>query len=74
MNKYWYEEGMCRALGYKGQYPVAYTSVTETTYKKNFMSCTAISDGRCRQSENCEVFLSAPAELKDSWELREKKM
>lgn len=27
--KYFYEEGMCRALGYKGQYPVIYESNCE---------------------------------------------
>ena len=43
MKKYWYEEGMCHTLGYKGQWPVTYTSADGLVYKKECMACDAVS-------------------------------
>ena len=74
MKKFWYEEGMCRALGYKGQYPVTYTSEDKITYKRSCMSCSAIADGHCTQHETCEVFWAAPESMENNWQLRDKKM
>lgn len=72
-DKYWYEEGMCNALGYKGQYPVIYRSEDGDFYIRVCMACDAISKGICR-GEKCEVFEVSPAEMTDNWELRDKKM
>lgn len=71
--KYWYQEGMCRALGYKGQYPVIYKSEDGLVYTKECMACNAISEGKCK-SENCEVYDASPTEMENTWELRDKKM
>lgn len=73
-DKYWYEEGMCKALGYKGQYPVIYRSEAGTLYKRVCMGCTAISDGRCRISDQCQVILNAPEQMEYNWQLRDKKI
>ena len=74
MKKYWYEEGMCRSLGYKGQWPLIYTSQDGIIYKKDCMCCDMISDGQCTIHKNCEILSSAPNEMKANWQLREKKM
>lgn len=71
--KYWYQEGMCRAAGYKGQYPVMYKSEDGLNYSKASMACDMIFKGICK-GENCKVYDEAPAEMTDTWELREKKM
>ena len=73
MNKYWYEEGMCHALSYKGQWPIIYTSTDGLRYKKKCMACDMISDGHCTLHKNCEVLASAPQEMENTWKLRDKK-
>lgn len=64
---------MCRALGYKGQYPVVYKSEDGFSYKRGCMACDANSKGICKV-ENCEIFDESPTEMADTWELRDKKM
>ena len=61
MKKYWYEEGMCRTLGYKGQYPVIYTSTDDLIYNRECMCCTAVINGTCKIHQSCEILLTAPS-------------
>lgn len=72
--KYFYEEGMCHALGYKGQYPVIYEPISENMYKRRCMGCSMIEDGRCTIHTGCEILQNAPEQMPYSWQLRDKKM
>ena len=74
MKKYWYEEGMCRTLGYKGQYPVTYTSTDGLIYNRECMCCTAVINGTCKIHQSCEILLTAPASMENNWQLRDKKI
>ena len=72
--KYWYEEGMCKHMSYKGQWPVTYTSADGLVYKKECMACDAVSKGVCQLGTKCEVFKIATDEMESHWQLRDKKM
>ena len=75
IKKYWYEEGMCKFMQYKGQWPVAYVSDNGgVTYKKSCMACTVVENGECKLGENCSVFQIAAEEMEAHWNLRDKKM
>ena len=74
MKKYWYEEGMCKHMSYKGQWPVMYTSDNGLTYKKECMACTEVERGNCKLGSDCEVFKIAVDEMEAHWQLRDKKM
>lgn len=69
-----YEEGLCKALGYKGLYLVTYTAMDDGVYEKKCMACYMIQDGRCPIYEACEIFSSAPKTMENNWKLRSKKM
>ena len=51
-DKYWYEEGMCKAIGYKGQYPVVYNSNDGNLYTKASMGCDAVIGGKCKIADS----------------------
>ena len=74
VRKYWYEEGMCQHLRYKGLWPVAYVSEDDMVYKKECMACREVLDGKCKQERACEVFKRAAEKMEKSWQLRDKKM
>lgn len=74
MKKYWYEEGMCLHMKYKGQWPVIYISEDGLMYKKECMACTEVERGNCKLGAECEVYKIAVDEMEAHWQLREKKM
>lgn len=74
MAKYYYEEGMCHVIGYKGQYPIAYTSEDGQMYNKECMSCNAIANSNCTIHKTCKILLLAPESMENNWKLRDKKM
>ena len=73
MDKYWYGEGMCKALHYRGLYPMTYTSDDGRTFNKKCMCCQMITDGRCQiPNDQCDVFNNSPTEMENHWQLRNK--
>ena len=72
--KYWYEEGMCKHLQYKGLWPVTYKSDDGLIYKKDCMACIEVENGNCKLGSKCEVFKIASDEMEAHWQLRDKKM
>ena len=76
MNKFYYERGMCKALGYLSLNPVLYESTEEEgVYKKVCMACNAIATGVCQIAGSCSLLLSAPELVVDNGvNLREKKI
>lgn len=74
IKKYWYEEGMCKYMGYKGQWPVAYISTDGIMYKKDHMACKEVKNGTCKLGVDCDVFKSAENEMGAHWQLRDKTM
>jgi len=57
--KYFYEQGFCAAWHLNGHWPVKYESEDKVEYHKVEMVCSAISEGRCTQKENCDLFAKA---------------
>lgn len=72
IKKYWYEEGMCKHMQYKGLWPVAYVSEDGTVYRKSCMACGQVNEGNCKLGEECEVFKIAATEMERHWDLRDK--
>ena len=72
IRKYWYEEGMCKHMQYKGLWPVAYESADGMIYRKSCMACTEVANGKCKLGEQCEVFQVASAEMEAHWDMRDK--
>ena len=71
IRKYWYEEGMCKHMQYKGLWPVAYVS-DGAVYSKSCMACTEVANGKCKLGEQCEVFQVASSEMEAHWDMRDK--
>ena len=69
--KYYYENEMCVALGYRSLNPVVYEADHEeaTEYHKVRMDCDAISKGICHVGDNCRVFKATPEKLEGSYYL-----
>ena len=74
--KYYYQRGMCIALGYNSLNPVLYESPEENIdYQKKQMSCNAILSGKCKNPESCKLFQDAPEFISyKSFELYDKKL
>ena len=72
IKKYWYEEGMCKHMQYKGLWPVTYESADGMVYRKSCMSCTEVANGKCQVGEQCEVFQVASVEMEVHWDMRDK--
>ena len=72
IKKYWYEEGMCKHMQYKGLWPVTYVSDDGMTFRKSCMACTEVANGKCQLGEQCEVFQVAASEMEAHWDMRDK--
>lgn len=62
-NMYYYQKGMCKALGYNSLNPVLYTSDNDIDYTKQHMVCNACETGKCNIAESCQLLLDAPYTL-----------
>lgn len=76
IQKYYYQEGHCTALHYNSLNPVLYVASAEKEdVVKQRMVCNAISDGRCKNADSCQLLKDAPEKLPcNSYELRDKKL
>ena len=64
IQKYYYQKGMCIALGYNSLNPVIYTSSGgKEDFQKNHMTCYAVADGRCKCANTCQLLQDAPEKL-----------
>ena len=64
MQRYYYQKGMCKALGYNSLNPVAYVSYgDDMNFVKKEMVCQEIANGKCKQPENCQLLKDAPEML-----------
>lgn len=74
--KFYYQRGMCVALGYNSLNPVLYESYGENMdYKKQKMYCNAIKSGHCKYHEQCDLLHNAPENISyNSFELYERKL
>lgn len=62
--KYYYQRGMCIALGYNSLNPVLYESYSENEdFEKKYMDCNAITQGKCKNSEDCKLLKDAPKRI-----------
>lgn len=66
MKKYYYTKGMCKVRGYLGLYPVLYKRVSDKTYTKIEMECSAIEKGECDKKKTCPLFIESPDEIEDN--------
>lgn len=69
--KYYYENEMCVALGYRSLNPVVYEADHEeaSEYRKVRMDCDAITKSICHEGGNCRVFKATPEILEGSFYL-----
>lgn len=74
--KYYYQRGMCVALGYNSLNPVMYESNNENEdFEKRHMVCAAIGDGKCQCYNECKLLKDAPERIPyKSFELYSKKL
>lgn len=66
MEKYYYQEGMCKVQSYFGLYPVLYRKVSEKKYEKVEMQCSDVEKGDCDKKTTCPLFLNSPEEIVDN--------
>lgn len=75
MEKYYYQEGVCRALSYLSLNPVVYEKQEDGKYHKKRMDCDCINKGKCDKTTSCQLFKDAPEIVEDNKiKLRDKKL
>lgn len=66
MEKYYYQEGICKALSYLSLNPVVYEQQEDGTYHKKRMDCNCVRRGECDRETSCQLFVDAPQILMDT--------
>lgn len=75
MEKYYYQEGVCKTLSYLSLNPIVYEKEKDGLFHKRRMDCRCIQQKKCSMYETCNLFLDAPKILEDKGLiLREKKL
>lgn len=74
MEKFYYQEGLCKALHYLSLNPVIYEKEDDGKYHKKKMACNCIENGECDRTTTCQLLIDAPETVEDKgiW-LRDKK-